>query len=687
MSEISENNRVRELNIQKDLEGRINKFESFCFDAGAGAGKTFALKECIRYILENESENLESRNQKVLCITYTNAAKNEVLERVGKNSSLVISTIHEFLWEFISPQQKLLHEIYINKLVTEIKREKIKLQEIKKYNILEENEHLKDYILDVHFKEIFYKNYSEKSKIFKSALLKFCEDSNNVDLIKEMLSNVNNFRKIVNSVYKIDNLERVLYNNEYKKIKYIPTQNKDKLENFIISHDTLLEFSRDIITNNNVLKRLFVNKYPYVLVDEYQDTDGKVIDIFNSLLQFTEGKNSFVVGYFGDEVQNIYDTGVGYIKNDGLKRIKKEFNRRSSPKIIEVIGKIRNDDLNQVSIYNNIEDGKYDFYVSGDSFELGEFIKNNNISGNIGCLLMKNEEIAKARGFNIIHENISKFPRFNNSNYGNINSEFLQKNLQIMPSCLRNILKFVEFIVKVNDDNSTVKMITDFIPNNNSKITFGEFNNLIREVKNIDECNEVNTLKNYIEKVSQLSVIVKGEQILKEIFMIEETSNSLLLEIKNIVYDYMYFTSGNEEIGESEFENIDSFFEISFSQFKEWYYYISEFIDKKGINYFTLHGSKGLEFENVVVVLKDNFANKKDYIKYFFEHYNNLNLTDKDLNRYKKVRNLLYVACSRAIENLYVVYINEEIKLESNDEKSVITKNIESIFNKINVIS
>ena len=71
-------------------------------------------------------------------------------------------------------------------------------------------------------------------------------------------------------------------------------------------------------------------------------------------------------------------------------------------------------------------------------------------------------------------------------------------------------------------------------------------------------------------------------------------------------------------------------------------------------------------------MLQDNFAKKKDYCKYFFENYDNR--TD-DVNRFNEIRNLLYVACSRAKINLHVVYIAE---IQEN-----ILANIESIFGKV----
>ena len=69
-----------------------------------------------------------------------------------------------------------------------------------------------------------------------------------------------------------------------------------------------------------------------------------------------------------------------------------------------------------------------------------------------------------------------------------------------------------------------------------------------------------------------------------------------------------------------------------------------------------MHGSKGLEFDNVVVVLQDNFAKGNDYCENFFKKYHSPSAASD--SQFQKVRNLLYVAFSRARINLHVIYKN-----------------------------
>ena len=51
--------------------------------AGPGAGKTHFLIENIKDIIENSKKLKQDVNRKVLCITYTNVAVDEIKSRLG----------------------------------------------------------------------------------------------------------------------------------------------------------------------------------------------------------------------------------------------------------------------------------------------------------------------------------------------------------------------------------------------------------------------------------------------------------------------------------------------------------------------------------------------------------------------------------------------------------------------------
>jgi len=92
-----------------------------------------------------------------------------------------------------------------------------------------------------------------------------------------------------------------------------------------------------------------------------------------------------------------------------------------------------------------------------------------------------------------------------------------------------------------------------------------------------------------------------------------------------------------------------------------WFHYIHR-DEKKKICYHTFHSTKGLEYENVAIILGKDFGQDKDLFKYYFMNYEGNEEQDSD--KYEKGRNILYVAITRAIKNLRVLYIDdfEEIK-------------------------
>lgn len=665
---ISPESRELELDIQRQINKCLDNFESFCFDAGAGAGKTYALQKSIEHILKTRGENLKLSNQKILCITYTNAAKNEILDRLGKNTSVVVSTIHEFLWGFITIQQELLTEEHKKKIRKELSGIEQKISDNSLSSHVNQIE-FQQVICNEDFLKVFYNTPSRPAVDFKAAILAYSDYFEKDGLLK----NISKFRSLVSHINKKYRLEIALMeieNKKSRKIIYNPIRNQDKLENYVISHDTLLLYCKNIITSHNLLKRLFSDRYPYILVDEYQDTDEKVVAIIDSVREYSNSKKNLVVGFFGDSLQNIYGSGVGVLPNkEEYKSIEKIFNRRSSKQIVELIEKIRNDNFGQQSIYSDFDNGSYNFYIAGKDFNLGTFLQENSLTSNTSCLLMKNADISKARGFDELLSVLKKFPRFSDANYENMTTEFLQKNLQQMGWFLREILTFIDLIQKSRDNNSTVREIVQFVTPSKLMITFAEMKQFISSLREINL--PTLTIDKCINEIANIQGRISGEDILRKIFSIDDTAENILLNIKNRAYDYFYYSQDSEE-SEREATVIDEFFNLDVSHFIKWYSYIFDDLNNETICYYTLHGSKGLEFDNVVVVLQDNFAGKKNYCKYFFENYNTLTESD---SQFQEVRNLLYVACSRAKINLHVIYIA--------DIQEDIVDNIKNIFDDI----
>ena len=135
-----------------------------------------------------------------------------------------------------------------------------------------------------------------------------------------------------------------------EKIKYRETK---KLEKGVISHDEVIIIAEYMFSKYPLLQDILKDKYQYLLIDEYQDTNKSVINILLKHLPNSNKKN--ILGFFGDKIQSIYESlgAVGdideYVGDDKLvKEVEKTANRRNPQLVIELANKIRNDGLIQV---------------------------------------------------------------------------------------------------------------------------------------------------------------------------------------------------------------------------------------------------------------------------------------------------------------------------------------------------
>lgn len=82
--------------------------ENFKLEAGAGAGKTYSLIRALQHILSERSKYLPRADQQIACLTYTNVARDEIINRTDSSPFVFADTLHGFLWEMIRPYRKAL---------------------------------------------------------------------------------------------------------------------------------------------------------------------------------------------------------------------------------------------------------------------------------------------------------------------------------------------------------------------------------------------------------------------------------------------------------------------------------------------------------------------------------------------------------------------------------------------------
>jgi DNA helicase-2/ATP-dependent DNA helicase PcrA len=95
---------------RKQIEACIDGGRCFLVEAGAGAGKTTSLVDSLKYLVEKQGKQLSRRHQRIACITYTNVATNEIVDRTDAHPLIRASTIHAFCWSLIKDFQPFLRQ-------------------------------------------------------------------------------------------------------------------------------------------------------------------------------------------------------------------------------------------------------------------------------------------------------------------------------------------------------------------------------------------------------------------------------------------------------------------------------------------------------------------------------------------------------------------------------------------------
>lgn len=695
-----EDDLIKEGEIQKEINKNIDENKNIIFNSGAGSGKTYALVESLKYILQNKSEIMREYGQKVLCITYTNVATNEIKERIGTSELLMVSTIHEAIWGLIKNYQKELVKIHEVKIRKEIKNLKERIKE--KSIFFNKNEVKK--VLEKDMKEKFYKNYGKSVKEIREI---FADDYRSL-----LLKNINEFKKNVQIIIKIKKYRETIKKireNEFKNLNYDSQVNNDKLEKMKISHDTLLEYGLEMIKNYKRLRRLIIDKYPYIFIDEYQDTNDNVIKIMKELQNEKDSSAAInFFGFFGDPMQNIYGIGIGerieeYMGN--YKIITKEYNRRSSKEIILLLNKIRKD-ICQKSIYEDSEGGSVEFY-KGTEEEIDFFIEkcksdlDINIKNRLNCLVLKNEIVAKNNGFSNVYSAFKESSKYKGSNWEQLNTELLSNDLTKLGDVQIFFYNLLEFKEKISNKSTLInriitkeKLEKDISRDRLKKMTLKELKeiiNILLSLRNEISYREI-TLGIYLEKIVEFYKKNNSNEVFKYVIRSLLDLNNNVTEEKINKKILNFFTKTKKNIKKikakrevkmkktGEFikknildETVKKLLEIELSEYSSWYKFIKDIKDDREVIYRTYHSTKGLEYDNVVVIMGDSFARKENY---FSEYLENPSLANSDDN-IKQMRNLLYVACSRARKNLRIFHIGAIDNFE---------KGIKDIFGEIKKI-
>ena len=637
----------------KQKEAVINTDGPMLILAGAGSGKTKVLTTKVAYLIEEKNVDPTS----ILAITFTNKAANEMKSRVegmlGMSAKMIqISTFHSFGLSII---KKYYEKLGFKSNFTIIDSDDV-LSTIKRI--------LKDMNLD--------------PKFFNPKTIR-----NKISSAKNELMDPDELDRFTNN--EIDEVTVKVYR-EY--------QNKLKVNNSL-DFDDLLMLPIILFNENKDILAYYQEKFKYILIDEYQDTN-QVQYILTKMLS-AKHKNICVVG---DPDQSIYGFRGSNYKNilnfekdyKDTKTILLEQNYRSTKNILGAANDI---------IKNNKNRKEKDLWTDND---LGLKIKYkrcadekdeaNYVVSNVKRLIKEEtplREIAVLYRTNAQSRNIEEAFLRENISYKVVGSFYFYNRKEI-----KDLICYLKLIYNTSDDISLNRII-----------------NVPKRGIGLKTMESLTTKANILND-SIFNIIDNGKELefKKMILEFQEASEELsLTELVDLVLDK---TGIRKELeledtieSQSRLENLEEFKSITKS-FEDRYGVISlsEFLDEISlvsdieehrdqidvVTLMTVHSAKGLEFDNVFIIgLEEGI----------FPH----SMCLYSPSEVEEERRLCYVAVTRARKSLtlintkkrllfgqdsynppsrFVGEISEEY-LDKEDDKEIKSKTFNKMFSDSNI--
>lgn len=584
--------------------------------AGAGSGKTRVLTYRIAHMIQD----LGIPHYNILAITFTNKAAGEMKERIKK----LITVDIESMWV----------STFHSCCVRILRREIDKLGYSKNFAIYDS---------------------SDQKTLIKQCMQELNINDKDID-DKEIISKIGKQK---------DNL---VSPEEYKKINekdfrknkiadaYLLYQKKLKNNN-ALDFDDLIYKTVELFKKNPEVLEFYQNKFKYIMVDEYQDTNKAQYQLVKMLAE--AHKNIFVVGdddqciyqWRGADIKNILDFEKDYPQT---KVIKLEENYRSKANILNAANTVIKNNAqrkNKVLRTQNPEGEKIKIYRAYSDMDEGNFVANE-----IKRLI--ESENRKFKDFAILYRTNAQSRIFEDILMRRDIPYRIIGGLKFYDRKeIKDITAYLKFINNLQDDISLKRIIN--VPKRAIGATtvakIQEYANYMDECmysvlldienipglskRTISSINKFTSLINSFNRTKdKVSVSTLIEEILESTGYLKELKDSKEIEDISRIENIKELVSAAVE-----FENMSE--DKSLSAFLEKITLVSDIDNYDGdtdtIVMMTMHSAKGLEFPVVFMAGMENGI---------FPGVQSL----ENFAEMEESRRLCYVGITRAKEKLYM---------------------------------
>lgn len=585
--------------------------------AGPGAGKTHFLVENVKNIVTTYPLVVQSRARKVLCITYTNAAVNEIKHRLNRfSSSVEAHTIHGFIIEhIIKPFQEDLRQIMQEDFNITVNGKSKITSQVEGVGIL---------------------HGIDKSDIFefiKSAV----GDTEELSYSKKILGEV----EVDLDRYLADRTTKLRASRQIKENHIVPIKQYTWTKARKLTHNEILYFGYRILQRNHTALYTIRVKFPFVFVDEFQDTNP-----IQTLLIKLIGSKSTVIGTIGDVAQSIYSfqgakpSQFLTLNIDGNRPLVEYVisgNRRSTTNIVNLCNFLRKEDstVTQKSekYYNSDEERQSAentkiHIISGEDTSAKQLI--NSVIDDGAVVLTRTWAAAFSYIQNISEEQEKCLKAIYNAYYTSpidIRNDIVEHNNVTWVRAFKFIFKIwigyktgalieiIDALTLITDFNT--KKLTPKILAQLKRLTDEVFGELSEKSLTIDIINGF-SMGLHKDNYKELASIIGDHQFTVPIFDDEDRD-----EIKTNVSLLCWYTS--------------------YKLFAE--------VFSEDSRYMTVHQAKGREWEKVIVCLEPNSRRDRDNISLSSMFSNPQLLNEGNAEEFTR---MYYVACSRAKVDLYI---------------------------------
>ena len=588
--------------------------------AGAGSGKTRVLTHRYAHLVKHHNVDVEQ----ILAITFTNKAAEEMKSRISKLLNLKISP------KWIST----FHSLCVK-------------------------------ILRIHGDKIGYKsNFTIYDQSDSNKVIRNCMSENNVDLKqyspKRFQAHISNLKNsMISPGEALENAESFF---EVKVAEIYSSYEKKLIIANSMDFDDLLIKTVELLQTNESILKYWSNKFQFIMVDEYQDTNFvqyKLVELLGS-----NNKNVCVVG---DSDQSIYAFRGADIRN--IIEFEKDFsnatviqldkNYRSSKKILNLANSVISNNPRKIekNLWTDNEDGldisSFRFRSEKDEARwVAEEVKNLIDSS-------KENEVAIFYRTNSQSRLFEEELRMLNINYKVIGSVRFYDRKEI-----KDLISYLQFLINDSDTvaferivnvprrgigESTVKKIRVYL-NETGKSIFEALES-IEEIKNISPRikGSLSEFKDLITELKSYSLQGPSKTIQKvleltgyKMSLIKEGTLESQMRIENIeelLNSAFSFENLYEEEIDEPYGMLRDYLE-SIALFSE----TDKLEDADRVLLMTLHNAKGLEFPYVFMTgMEENL----------FPHERS---SQGDNSEIEEERRLCYVGITRAEKKLYLTH-------------------------------